>query len=222
MQPLIELRPPSAPDEPHIDLIDRASALFLRDGIEAVRMTDIADVSSMSVASIYRHFKTKTRIAIMAGQHMWGRFNAQLRHALDDEEFTKATGAQRLTMLFSAYTESYLRHPDFVRFLDEFDHLVVVEQVPAEELASYGAAVESFYPLFEAAYQDGLSDGSITRAVDFPVFYRTIAHALMAIAQRVVRGAIIPSDELIHGTDELDCIMQMARLTLGITNTDEG
>ena len=220
MRPFIELRPPSDPVAPSVDLIDRAAALFLRDGIEAVRMTDIADVSSMSVASIYRHFKTKTHVAILAGKHMWDRFNAQLRGVLRDGGTAGATGARRLEQLFSAYCDGYLEHPDFVRFLDEFDHLVVAEQVPPEELVAYGQSVDSFYPLFEQAYADGLADGSIAREVDFPVFYRTVAHSMMAIAQRIVRGDIIPSDDFSHGSDELGCIMQMARCTLGIKDQE--
>lgn len=215
VRPFIELRPQQDPISPSLDLIDRAAALFLRDGIAAVRMTDIADVSSMSVASIYRHFKTKTRLAILAGKHMWSRFNIELRSSLPEDELASASGAARLTMLFRAYCDAYLNHPDFVRFLDEFDHLIVAEQVPPEELASYGEAIDSFYPLFEAAYQDGLEDGSIAHAVDFPVFYRTVAHALMGIAQRTVRGSIIPSDELAEGSEELEYIVRMAQSTLG-------
>ena len=40
-----------------------AAQLFLRDGVEQVKMTDIAREAGVGVATIYRHFQTKTRLA---------------------------------------------------------------------------------------------------------------------------------------------------------------
>jgi len=197
-----------------------AAALFLRNGIEAVRMTDIAAASGVGVATLYRHYKTKTALTIRAGAYMWNRFNVLVRHAIVDEGYHTATGADRLTILFSTYCDAYIAHPDFVRFLDEFDHMLLAEGVSSDELASYGEAVDSFYFLFEDAYTRGLDDGTITRRVDFPVLYRTVAHAMMAIAQKLVRGDIIPSDDFSKGRNELDCIVQMARCTLGIESEE--
>ena len=223
MLPLVSLKTPRS-EEPTraMFIISQASALFLRDGIAAVRMTDIADASGVGVATLYRHYKTKTAIAIHAGTHMWSIFNTRIRHAIDEDEFLAMSGAERLTALFTAYIEAYLGLPEFVRFLDEFDHMVLAEGVPVQELEGYSGAIAKFYFLFEDAYQLGLSDGSVTREVDFPVFYRTVAHSMMAIAQRIVRGDIIPSDDFTHGNDELACIMQMARYTLGIAEETDG
>ena len=193
-----------------------SAALFLRNGIEAVRMTDIAKASAVGVATLYRHYKTKTELVVRAGTYMWKRFNAVVSGSIDNDEYASACGAERLTMIFSAVSCAYVKYPDFVRFLDEFDHMVISEGISQEELAKYGEAVNSFYPMLEDAYRTGLGDGSITRRVDFPVFYRTVAHSMMAIAQRIVRGDIIPSDDYSHGDNELACVMQMARFTLGI------
>ena len=216
MRTLIDYQPPAEPLSKQHNVIMSAATLFLRDGIEAVRMTDIAEYSGMGVASLYRHFGTKTKLAIAAGTLMWKRFNAFVQELLYEDRFVSATGGQRLVQLFGHYCDEYTRHPDFVRFLEEFDHLVVAEQVPREDLADYGQAVDSFYPIFKEAYERGLADGSVTRRVDFPVFYRTIAHSMMGIAQRIVRGDIIPSDDYEHGTYELACVVQMARYTLGV------
>ena len=67
MRTLIDYQPPAEPLSKQHNVIMSAATLFLRDGIAAVRMTDIADASGVGVATLYRHYKTKTAIAIHAG-----------------------------------------------------------------------------------------------------------------------------------------------------------
>ncbi|RVU97916.1 TetR/AcrR family transcriptional regulator [Coriobacteriales bacterium OH1046] len=220
MRPFVELTHPSEIVSRNAYAITCAAALFLRDGIASVRMTDIADAAGIGVATLYRHYKTKTKIAICAGTFMWNRFNSRIRGFIEADEFLALSGAERLSMLFGTYIDAYTAHPDFVRFLDEFDHLMLAEGLALAELEAYGGAIDSFYIIFEDAYRLGLADGTIAREVDFAVFYRTIAHAMMGIAQKLVRGEIIPSDDFSQGRRELECIVQMARRTLGIA--DEG
>ncbi len=215
MRPLVELHQhaPTASQEAHA--VTCAAALFLRDGIASVKMTDIAEAAGVGVATLYRHYQTKTKLAVLAGTYMWQRFNELILEMVESDEFLAADGGERLSMLLETYVDAYVAYPSFVRFLDEFDHLVLSEGVSSSDLAEYGAAIDSFYLIFEDAYQMGRTDGSVTREVDFDVFYRTVAHAMMGVAQKLVRGEIIPSDDFSHGKDELSCIVRMARFTLG-------
>ena len=222
MAPLVELGSgQDAPAAPSFE-VTQAAALFLRRGIAPVRMTDIAEAAGLGVATLYRRYKTKTALAILAGTYMWQRLNEGILRSVESDEFLAMSGAQRLTLLFGCYLDAYTAHPDFVRFLDEFDHLVLAEGVDPAQLAAYGSAIDSFYLIFEDAYQLGRADGTVTRAVDFPVLYRTVAHAMMGVAQKLVHREIIPSDDFSHGTDELRCLVQMTRFTLGITDTEVG
>ena len=151
---------------------------------------------------------------------MWRNFKTRIRQVIVEDGFLAMSGAERLTTLFGKYVDAYIQYPDFVRFLDEFDHMVIAEGIGSEELAAYGEAIDSFYIIFEDAYQLGRSDGTVAREIDFRVLYTTVAHAMMGIAQKLVRGDIIPSDDFSHGRRELECIVQMARFTLGITDTE--
>ena len=189
-----------------------AAALFLEQGIANVKMTDIADAAGMGVATLYRHFSTKTAIAIAAATLMWERFNEVIHALVESDEFLEMNGAERLEALFGEYCSTYVYHADFVKFLDEFDHLVLSEHPDASLLEAYGAKVDSFFFIFEDAYLMGLADGSITREVDFPVYYRAIAHALMGVAGKLMRGEVIPSDDFSSrlGVAELECIVDMA------------
>ena len=94
----------------------------------------------------------------------------------------------------------------------------MAERPDEKALASYTEKVDSFYFVFEDAYLLGRQDGSIDRQVDFPVFYRAVAHALMGVATKLMRGEVIPSDDfsVTRGAAELQCIVDMAIRSLRV------
>lgn len=191
---------------------EAAAQLMLDQGIAAVRMTDIADQAKVGVATLYRHFSTKTALAVAAGTLMWGRLNRRIHQVVESDDFLALDGAGRLQRLLNEYVALYLENPAFVRFLDEFDHLVRQEGLGEGELAAYGQQVDSFYVMFEDAYQMGRVDGSVARQVDFRTFYLAVAHALMGVAEKLVVGEVIPSDDFGGGElgAELGCLVDMA------------
>lgn len=198
--------------------VECAAALFLDRGIAGVKMTDIADACELGVATLYRHFTTKTSIEIAAATLLWSRFHERFRLLVETREFLELTGLDRLHRLLDEYCLAYREHPDFVKFLDEFDHAVLDERIEQSQLVDYGNEVTSFYVIFEDAYLLGLEDGSIARQVDFPVFYQAIAHALVGVAEKLMRGEIIPQDDFSRGDEELACIVDMAVHSLGQTS----
>lgn len=198
--------------------ISCAAALFLEHGIANVKMTDIAEAAKVGVATLYRHFSTKTGIAVAAATLMWERFNQSIVTLVESDDFLAMCGADRLEALFGEYCATYVYHAGFVSFLDEFDHLLLAERPDDQALARYTEKVDSFYFVFEDAYLMGRQDGSIMRAVEFPVFYRAVAHALMGIATKLMRGEVIPSDDFstTRGAAELQCIVDMAIRSLRV------
>ena len=197
------------------EVVTAAARLFLRDGLDSVKMVDIADAAGLGVATLYRHFSTKANIAVAAATLLWRRFNLQLREIVATPEYVRLDGLHRLQVLLDSYCDAYLANGEFVRFLDEFDRLALSGQLPARDLATYGAEVDSLYGVFEAAYELGRADGSILRDIDFKMFYRALAHALIGVAQKLRRGEVIPSDDFSSAGEELGCIVRMAIWSLG-------
>lgn len=190
--------------------IECAAGLFLKRRIADVRMTDVADAADVGVATLYRRFSTKMRLALTAGTLLWRRFNERIVGLVDSDAFLGMSGADRLERMLRLYAEGYVENAGFVLFIDDLDGLLVTEGVPLDAVAAYGREVDSFYLIFADAYQLGLQDGSVAREVDFPVFYRSVAHALMGVAQKLARGEVIPSDDFSTGAQELECIVDMA------------
>ena len=190
--------------------VECAADLFLKRRIAGVRMTDVAEAAGVGVATLYRRFSTKTRLALAAGTLLWRRFNERIVALVESDAFLGMSGADRLERMLRLYAEGYVENAGFVLFIDDLDGLLVTEGAPLDAVAAYGREVGSFYLIFADAYQLGLQDGSVAREVDFPVFYRSVAHALMGVAQKLARGEVIPSDDFSTGAQELECIVDMA------------
>jgi AcrR family transcriptional regulator len=190
--------------------VECAAGLFLKRRIADVRMTDVAEAAGVGVATLYRRFSTKTRLALAAGTLLWRRFNERIVALVESDAFLGMSGADRLERMLRLYAEGYVENAGFVLFIDDLDGLLVTEGAPLDAVAAYGREVDSFYLIFADAYQLGLQDGSVAREVDFPVFYRSVAHALMGVAQKLARGEVIPSDDFSTGAQELECIVDMA------------
>lgn len=183
-------------------IIEAAAKLFPDQSIEMVKMTDIAAESGVGVASLYRYFGTKVNLAIEAGALLWRRFREHFTDNLTPE-FPEKTGYAQMEELFNLYSHIHSTHPEFIAFLDELDHMVLMNEVDSDRLVGYEAEVMSFFPLYQASYERGVADGTIRGDVDFPLFYQTTAHALMGVAQKLIRGDILPSDNFEEGHTEL-------------------
>ena len=187
-----------------------AAALFLENRIADVRMTDVAEKAGIGVATLYRRFSTKGRLALAAGTLLWRRFNERITDLVESDAFLAMGGANRLERMLRLYAEGYVENAGFVLFIDDLDRLLVSERMDEEALGAYAGEVDSFYLIFADAYQLGLQDGSVVRKVDFPLFYRSVAHALMGASQKLARGEVIPADDFSQAADELECIVDMA------------
>jgi AcrR family transcriptional regulator len=201
-------------------VVGAAAKLFLSEGLDATTMVDIVDEAEVGVATIYRHFQTKTRLAVAAGTLLWTLINRQILAFVESDEFLGLSGIERLSRLFRQYTRAYVDMPEFVAFLGDFDHLVLSESDATSpelvsDMAAYGQVVDSFYPIFDDAYLLGRQDGTIVCELDFRVFYKACAHALMGAAAKFVRGGVIPSDAATDGRAEIESIVDMAMRSLG-------
>ena len=72
-----------------------AAELFLRDGIEAVKMTDVAEKAEVGVASLYRYFGTKETLVIRAGALLWRDLHTLFQTVYEAEDFLACSGMAR-------------------------------------------------------------------------------------------------------------------------------
>ena len=84
-----------------------AAELFLRDGIESVKMTDIADRAEVGVASLYRYFGTKEALVLRAGALLWQDLQTLFGSVYEAENFHAQTGLEQIIRLFGVYRKLF-------------------------------------------------------------------------------------------------------------------
>ncbi len=184
--------------------------MFLKRGIEDVKMTEIADASGVGVATLYRYFGTKTGITIAAMTHLWEELKKMFSGVFESEVFLAQSGLKQLSDLMRMYIVLFEAHKDFMKLLGEFDQMMIRENVPKSELEEYDRSIIDFYRVYEGACQRGIADGSIREDVDFKLLYLTYAHAMMELCKKLIRGDILPSDSFSEGARELEMLVATA------------
>lgn len=190
--------------------VSACAELFLANGIENVKMTDIADLSGIGVATLYRYFGTKIGIAIDAMTFLWNDLRNLFSGVFDSETFMSQTGIKQLHDLMKMFLVLFSAHKDFMRLLGEFDRFVIHENVPSGQLKGYENSIIDFYPIVERAYEKGISDGTVRKTDDFRLFYMTYAHALTALCKKFIDGEVLPSDDFSGAEKELELLIDCA------------
>ncbi|MBP5362459.1 MAG: TetR/AcrR family transcriptional regulator [Ruminococcus sp.] len=190
--------------------IEISAQMFLRDGIESVKMTDIADECGIGVATLYRYFGTKTGITIAAMTHLWEDLKKMFGGVFESPVFKKQTGLKQCSDLMRMFIVLYEAHPAFMKLLGEFDLMIIRENVPKEKLVNYDKSIINFYPVFEAAYLTGLEDGSVREIENFQLFYVSFAHTFMELSKKLIQGELLPSDDFSIATKELETVIDAA------------
>lgn len=190
--------------------VEISADMFMKQGIETVKMTDIADACGVGVATLYRYFGTKTAITIAAMTYLWTDLKERFRGIFESESFLNQTGCKRLHDLMRMYVQLFELHPNFMRLLGEFDLMLVREEVPKAALKEYEQSVINFYPIVEASYRAGLADGTVRSDIDFKLFYVTITHSMMELCKKILQGELLPSDDFSDGKAELNMLIEMA------------
>ena len=186
-----------------------AAELFLQNGIENVKMTDVAEKAEVGVASLYRYFGTKDALVIRAGALLWRDLDRLFSEVYEAADFRARPGIEQVSRLFGVYLTLFREQPAFIRFVGEFDNFVRAGQTGREAMAEYEQSVLNFYPVFLSAYETGIRDGTIRPIASPRLFYNSVCHAVMALSQKLLGGEILEADGMADER-ELRLLLEMA------------
>ena len=190
--------------------VEVSAQLFLKNGIDSVKMTDIADECGIGVATLYRWLGTKNGITIAAMTYMWNELNKMFSGIFESEVFLSQSGIKQLNDLMRMFIVLYEAHPGFMRLLSEFDLLLISEDIPKKDLKEYERSIINFYPVFENSYMMGIADGTVREIPDIRMFYLSFAHTLMELSKKLIQGELLPNDDFSHAEEELSMIIEAA------------
>lgn len=190
--------------------VEVSAQLFLKNGIDAVKMTDIADECGIGVATLYRYFGTKNGVVIAAMTYIWNELNAMFSGIFESKVFLAQSGIKQVGDLMRMFVVLYQAHPGFMRLLAEFDLLLTSEDIPKSDLKNYEKSIINFYPVFEKSYMTGIADGTVREVPNIRLFYTSYAHTLMELSKKLVQGELLPGDDFSHAEEELKTILDTA------------
>ncbi|MBP5288847.1 MAG: TetR/AcrR family transcriptional regulator [Clostridia bacterium] len=173
-----------------------AAELFLKEGIEKVKMTDVADAAAMGVASLYRYFGSKNVLVIRAGALLWRDVRTMYEHRFEPSVMAGLTGMERIRLLFSLLEELYRDHRPFISLIGQIDDFLAAQDVPRSELKRYEESLLNFMTVFLEAFEAGVADGTVRPEVDPAIFFRTVCHSATALALKLIRGPLLPGEHL--------------------------
>lgn len=192
-------------------VVKSAYTLFLQNGIENVKMTDVAKAAEVGVASIYRYFGTKNVLVIRAGELLWQQAARLIYSLVEDPVYIEKNGFMQAKALLKLILTAYGEHPDFLRFLRNFDAYTAAEHTSHEDLLSYENSILDLKTIAENAFYKGVGDGTIRADIDVSAFYFTTTHALLCLAQKLVcDGDVLTSDADVSGQTQLHTLIDMA------------
>lgn len=188
------------------NVIRAAQMLFSNKGIENTSIQDIADHAEIGVASVYRYFGNKSTIAVSAAISLWSNWNKEIEKLTFEGE----TGLEQIDEFISAVIDFFKAHPDFLRFIDQFDTYISSMEEPPAGMLKYQEVINYMQPLILKIITKGLGDGSVRSDLELEETFSTIMHSILCLAQKLfLRGNIIPQDLKIKPEVELTILKKM-------------
>lgn len=168
-------------------IVRAAFPLFVEKTIEGVTMSEIAAASGMGVATLYRHYPTKTELVLAVSTWAWQEYLEAERAAAPASGGTAAEGYAYFLELF---VQMYRERRDLLRFNQYFNAYVQTEHIAGAQMEPYMAVIgnqaERFRLLREKAERDG------TMRTDLPAreIFATSLHLMLAAGTRYAVGLV--------------------------------
>lgn len=176
-------------------IVSDACELFLSRSISETTIKDVAVKSGVGEATVYRYFKSKQNLVALVA--------IKLQNKVFNEYFklTGETGLDRIKKFYGSYIEIFKSHPEFYRFIYEFDAFTITF---SPDLEAYSEGLDLFKEEFFAAYRLGVKDKSIREVKDTETFYYATTHAMLELCKKLsVDIRIVKQDEKIKKDEEV-------------------
>ena len=187
---------------------EEATGLFLTKPISSVTIKDVAKKSGVGEATVYRYFSGRTELLVACA--------VLLQKRVEEYFFTEngnLSGYEQMAAFYNTYYKLFSEHPEYYRFLEEFDAYCLQENV--DGLEEYADNMDKFKTVFDNAYKQGTEDQTICFTGDIDLFYYTTTHAVLALCKKLGNGGgIVRQDMLTEKGDEIKTLINIILFSL--------
>ena len=184
-------------------IISEAVNQFSSHPIKDVTIKDIASAAGVGEATVYRYFGTKGDLILACAEKL-----EKLVSEIFIEKTETHPAYKALERFYNAYLTIFTDKIYLYRFLNEFDAFVINEGVSG--LGSYEDAIDTYKQAFIAAYERGISDGSVRKVEDIELFYYSTTHAVLSLCKKLSAEApVIRQDKMIEKHKEISTLINV-------------
>lgn len=189
-------------------IVETAAALFIERSIQGVTVRDIAEKAGVGEATVYRYFTRKQHLVQSAAEKLQAEVLGRYYRAMPGK-----SGAERLTAFYDVYPRVFREHPEFYRFVREFDGYLLSEGLSSTE--EYAAGLDKFYDYFISAFRDGVTDGSVRDVKDPRLFYYATTHAMLELCKKLsAAGDLVRQDSTVERIAEIEELKRVILFSL--------
>lgn len=194
-------------------IIDKAVAIFSEKSMSGVTIRDIAQISGIGEATIYRYFGGRKGLIFACA--------IKLQHDVREiflDANNKLTGFEAISRFYHAYLKIFVEHIELYRFLCEFDAFCLSEGF--ENLSEYAENIDDFKFRFLSLYNEGVALGELRKIDNVETFYLASTHALLSLCKKLAtEGPIIRQDVHVNKTLEISALINMILYNLKAQET---
>ena len=188
-------------------ILDRTIKLFCENSISEIKIKDVAQYCNIGEATFYRYFSKRSSLVIACALKLQERI-CELFVSEDN-----GNGFEKISRFFYRYYEVFGDHPEYYRFLNEFDAYCISAEIT--DLDRYADNMNIFKDKFVTAYREGLADGSVKEVWDLDLFYYSTTHAMLSLCKKLAAEAyIIRQDSLTDKRQEVRTVIEIILNTL--------
>ena len=168
-------------------ILDTAFPIFAKKGIETVSMNEIADACDIGIATLYRHYRSKSDLVLAISVGIWDDFVSEYhaRYAA-----SSLSAAKEFDYYLDSYLELYRNHKDILRFNQYFNVYIKKEKTTSEQMETFTKVIEMTANRFHGVYVKGLEDRTIRTDVSEEEMFSTSMHLMLAAVTRYAVGLV--------------------------------
>ena len=159
-----------------------AKQLFAEKGIENTTMQDIATEANLGVATVFRMFSKKEKIAVAIATQGLEEILAVFQQAASME----AACLEKIEALLDHFIDELQNEKaEHIRILEDFDMYSTRIEEPLEDIQRFKNVYRNVSETFSSIIEEGKRDGSIRSSIDIDASLITLINTFAVFAKKL-------------------------------------
>ena len=186
-------------------IIETGFKIFCEKTIDATSIQEIADAAGIGIATVFRHFSTKTALVADISTWIWNQYIDEGFRGID---WDNNTAAEIFDKYLNAFIDLYRNHRDLLRYNQFFNVYAQREGIPSRRMKPFLSVVDTVADRFHRMYEKAKADGTLRTDVPEREMFSKTLHLMLSAVTRYAVGLVYdsgiePEEELLFLRDML-------------------